>query len=300
LIKEAIQMSVENKIGGIFHLASSVEDMLFEQQYPSTQVHEVLRKITEFRCQGAFNLDKLTRGEGIMDEMAYFVVFSPVLSQITTPTVLEKICESRRRVGRHGLALHWGCNVDNGLMVEQMFAYDNIAELPTSYVVPSRVFSCLKIFETLLYKSFEPTVWSHYVPVDKYWIPETTSIMGTQYPYMTSPYTTTTTVVPQYKSLFEVLLTVLGVKDMTRIYGCESMITLGELGLDSVLALELKQLLETVYTTPLTLRDIQMLTLEKLRLIESRFPQGIFELYQPRPLNYLPRLRSVLVRKTVF
>lgn len=310
LIKEALAMSVENKIGGIFHLGSYVEDMLFEQQYPVTQVPEVLRKICEYRCQGAFNLDKLTRGEGIMDEAGYFVVFAPVLSreQLTTPTVLEKICESRRRFGRHGFALQWGCNVETGLPVEQMFGYDNIVEMPTtSYVVPSRVFNCLRIFESLLCKSFEPTMWSHYVPVEKYWIPETVCPMttyNTPYPYggVTGVCPSTYwTGVPTYKSLVELLFTVLGVKDINRIVGCESLVTLGELGLDSVLALELKQLFETIYMTPLSLRDIQMLTIEKLRMIESRYPQGIFELYQPRPLTWYPRLRSVIVpRKTIF
>lgn len=178
-------------------------------------------------------------------------------------------------------------------------------------------------------------MWSHYVPVEKYWIPETvcpytntTTTTTTPYPYGVTGYpygytgypgytgytgaytggytgaytgnftggvnTYNTTVVPTYKTLSELLLTVLGVKDLTRIVGCE---TLGELGLDSVLALELKQFLETVYTTPLALREIPLLTIEKLRMIESRFPHGIYELYQPRPYTYYPRLRSVIVRK---
>lgn len=147
LIKEAVQMSVEKKIGGIFHLGSCIEEILFEQQYPVSQVHEFLRKITEFRYQGAINLDKMTRAEGLMDETGYFVVFSPVLTTPTIPTLLEKICESRRRIGRHGLALHWGCNVETGLLVEKMFTYD-ITE--PFYAVPERVFTCLKLLETIL------------------------------------------------------------------------------------------------------------------------------------------------------
>lgn len=155
-------------------------------------------------------------------------------------------------------------------------------------------------------------MWSHYVPVEKYWIPETSTVCPmtttTPYPYggVTTGVTgvhpwTYWTGVPTYKSLVELLFTVMGVKDINRIVGCESLVTLGELGLDSVLALELKQLFETIYMTPLSLRDIQMLTIEKLRMIESRYPQGIFELYQPRPLTWYPRLRSVIVpRKTIF
>ena len=107
----------------------------------------------------------------------------------------------------------------------------------------------------------------------------------------------TTTVVPQYKSLVEVLLTVLGVRDINRI--CEQTVTLGELGLDTVLAQELRQLFEQVYQFPVQFREIPQLTVEKIRMIESRYPQGINELYLPRPLTYLPRLRSV-IRKTIF
>lgn len=298
LIKEACQLSVEQRIGGIFHLGSCVEDLLFEQQYPVSQVHEVLRKITELRCQGAINLDKLTRGEGIMDEMGYFVVFSPILapqsSLVTMPTVLETICESRRRVGRHALSLQWGCNVETGLAVEQMFGYDAIE--PT-YVVPERVFSCLRILENVLIKSVEPSLWSHYVPIEKYWSPIQSIVPGVGFPQTTYG---NSTVFPQFKSLVEVVLTVLGVKDINQFLGSQCMTTLGEFGLDNVLAMELKQVLEQFYQVPLSIRDIHQLTIEKLRLIESRYPQGIYELYQPRPLSFLPRLRSVIVPKTFF
>lgn len=139
-------------------------------------------------------------------------------------------------------------------------------------------------------------MWSHYVPVEKYWLPETTTTTtGVFQPTYVSSVCT-----PTYKSLVEIVLAVLGTKEISRLAGCESLITLGELGLDTLLATELKQLFEQVYSLPLTVRDIHALTLEKLRLIESRYPQGIFELYQPRPLTWLPRLRSVIVPKTLF
>jgi hypothetical protein len=311
LIKEALQMSVENKIGGIFHLASAVEDCLFEQQFPvgSAQVGEVLKKITEYRYQSAYLLDKLTRVEGIMDELAYFVVFSSAIKE--TSSLFEKICESRRRFGRHALSVNWGVpTIDNGLMLEQMFAYDNVVE-PLPYVLPNRIFSCLKIMENILLKTIvEPSVWSHYVPVDKYWQSEMypTVFNTTSSPMWSTPMTTSSPLMLQqqlpYKSLVEVLMTLLGVKEMSRLVGAESMITLGELGLDSVLAYELKQLFEHIYQFPVSVRDIHTMTIEKLRLIEAKFPYGIYELYQPRALTYLPRLRSVIptnyIRKTMF
>ena len=143
-------------------------------------------------------------------------------------------------------------------------------------------------------------MWSHFIPVEHYWMPEvyntTTTLPMIQTPYMKTMLPTTT-VVPQYKSLVEVLLTVLGVRDINRI--CEQTVTLGELGLDTVLAQELRQLFEQVYQFPVQIREIPHFTVEKIRMIESRYPQGINELYLPRPLTYLPRLRSV-IRKTIF
>jgi hypothetical protein len=143
-------------------------------------------------------------------------------------------------------------------------------------------------------------MWSHFIPVEHYWMPEvyntTTTLPMIHTPYMKTMLPTTT-VVPQYKSLVEVLLTVLGVRDINRI--CEQTVTLGELGLDTVLAQELRQLFEQVYQFPVQIREIPHFTVEKIRMIESRYPQGINELYLPRPLTYLPRLRSV-IRKTIF
>lgn len=153
-------------------------------------------------------------------------------------------------------------------------------------------------------------MWSHYVPVDKYWQSEmypTVYSTGTSPMWYNTPSMISSPVMMSqmpYKSLVEVLMTVLGVKDMSRLVGAESMITLGELGMDSVLAYELKQLFELIYQFPVSVRDIHAMTLEKLRFIESKYPYGIYELYQPRVLSYLPRLRSVIpttyFRKTMF
>ena len=148
----------------------------------------------------------------------------------------------------------------------------------------------------MLFVYLDPYVRSARTVLPDHWLPEVANTTTTlQTPYLQTPYYQT--VVPQYKSLVEVLLTVLGVRDINRI--CEQTVTLGELGLDTVLAQELRQLFEQVYQFPVQIREIPHFTVEKIRMIESRYPQGINELYLPRPLTYLPRLRSV-IRKTIF
>lgn len=226
-------------------------------------------------------MEKLTRE--IMHETGLFVVFSPVFNQ--TCSLVEKICETRRRYGKHALAVNFGVNTQNGLLVESMFAGENVEQWQT--VLPiHRVYPCLRIIESLLTKTtVEPTV---FVPVEKYWTQEKEIFVPQQQQRF----------VPTYKSLVELICTVLG-KPVTKFVGYENMITLGELGLESVVACELQQLFEQFYNMPLTVRDIYQLTLEKIRCIESRYPQGIYQLYQPYPTTFLPTLRSV-IRKTIF
>lgn len=83
-----------------------------------------------------------------MDEMSYFVVYSSFLTTMVTPTVIEKICESRRRFGKHALAIHLGCNIECGLLVEKMLSYELTHE--PCHLVLSRIFYCLKAMETLM------------------------------------------------------------------------------------------------------------------------------------------------------
>jgi hypothetical protein len=80
----------------------------------------------------------------------------------------------------------------------------------------------------------------------------------------------------QPKSLVEYILTILGVRDVQKILTNEY-ITLGELGLTNVLALEIKKVFEQIYSLPFTPVEIQQLTIKKIRSIEfCQNPSRVF------------------------
>jgi NADPH:quinone reductase-like Zn-dependent oxidoreductase/thioesterase domain-containing protein/acyl carrier protein len=256
LIKEAQKMSFDKKIGGIFHLAAVLEDGMFENQ-----TAERFRRVSDVKYQGALNLDKFTRIEGVMDDSAYFVVFSSVTSGRGNfgqtnygfaNSGMERICEFRRRDGKHALAIQWGAIGDVGLIVESTFGGDN--DTVVGGTVPQRISSCLKTLEHLLLKSTEPrdsAIWSTFVPAER---------MSSAGGFKSTPS-------QQQKSLVEMVANVLGLKDVKQ-WRNEQM-TLGEMGLDSLMSVEIKQILEQCFNLPLSTKEIQQLTMEKLKLIEQ-------------------------------
>jgi len=273
LIREAAQMSIENKIGGIFHLSGLWEDLPYEiqQTMQKVQIQQQLRKLVEgVRCLGAWNLDKCLRTECVMDDSAYFCVFVPVFGQQTvvptTYTTLEKICELRRREGKHVLTVQWGFNGELGLTTDYVFGGVESEEYPmvntTGIVtVPRRIVSCLRVLENLLIKSCEPrenAIYSSYVPIEK--------ILNQE---VYQPWT-------QPKSLVEYILTILGVRDVQKVL-CNEQITLGELGLTEVMCVEIKKVFEQIYSLPFTPVELQQLTIKKIRSIEiCQHPKRIF------------------------
>jgi len=245
----------EGKIGGIFHLAAVIDDGLFENQ-----TADRFRAVNEVKAKGAYNLDMFSRTEGIMDDSAFFVVFSSVtsgrgnLGQTSYGygnSAMERICEYRRRDNKHALAIQWGAIGDVGMIMESAFNGNN--ESVIGGTAPQRLQSCLKTLEMLLLKSAEPkdtAVWSSFVPAERTYTREFKEFAGQQTP----------------KSIIEVIANVLGLKDVKQ--WRNETISLGELGLDSLMNVEIKQVLEQTYNLPLTMRDIQQLTMEKLRVIE--------------------------------
>jgi acyl transferase domain-containing protein/NADPH:quinone reductase-like Zn-dependent oxidoreductase/thioesterase domain-containing protein/acyl carrier protein len=261
LIKEACQMSATKRIGGVFHLAAVLEDGLFENQ-----TAERFRIVNDVKYLGAYNLDKCTRMSEIMDPSAYFVVFSSVtsgrgnLGQTNygfANSSMERICEWRRREGRHALAIQWGAIGDVGLIAESQRFDAN--ETIVGGTVPQRIVECLKTLEHLMLKSCQPrdaaAIWSSFVPAERTTF-ETTSVRQQQ---------------NEKRVLVEMIANIMGIKDMKQ--WRNEKLTLVEMGLDSLMTVEIKQVLEQVFNMPLNNREIQQLTLEKLRLIQQSLEQ---------------------------
>jgi hypothetical protein len=294
LIREATQMSLEQKIGGVFHLSGLWEDMPYElqQTLQKIQIQQQLRQLVEgVRCLGAWNLDKCLRTERVMDDSALFCVFVPAFggSQALLPpthTTLEQICELRRREGKHVLTVQWGFNGERGLTTDYVFGAGAVEpEEQSSLTIPRRIQLCLAVLESLLAKSCEPrdtAIYSSYVPIEKILNQEVAA-----YPQ-------------QPKSLIERILAIVGVRDVQNALSNEQ-VTLGELGLSELDCIEIKKLLEQVYSLPLTPVEIQQLTIRKLRSLElSPYPtvqrlvsSGYASAQRIRGVNYLMPVRNI-------
>jgi len=133
-------------IGGVFHLALVLNDCLIENQ-----TYDKFQETIDSKTRTFQNMDKITRELSI--NLDYFVVFSSVScgkgnagqsNYGFANSVCERICESRRRDGLHGLAIQWGPIGDVGVLAET----DVVSSL--AGIVKQRINSCLDILDKLL------------------------------------------------------------------------------------------------------------------------------------------------------
>jgi len=132
-------------IGGIFHLALVLNDGLYENQ-----TIETFGQTCESKMNTFVNLDKLT--SRLYRDIDYFICFSSVscgrgnagqTNYGFANSVLERICESRRKDGFHGLAIQWGPIGDVGLLAD-----NEISSL--AGIVKQRILSCLDVLDQFL------------------------------------------------------------------------------------------------------------------------------------------------------
>lgn len=228
-------------IGGIFHLAMVLKDSLLENQTPATFEEVMAPKATS-----GLYLDQVSRKMNLTD-LDYFVCFSSISSGKGNPgqsnyglanSTLERICEKRRADGLHGLAIQWGALGDVGVVAELMGGNDiNIAG-----TIPQRLPS---IFDTLDKFLLTPyPVVSSIVLADK----RRSAATGKE-------------------SLLRVICHILGVKDHSKL---DPESTLSDLGLDSLMAVEIKQGLERDYNLVLSTQEIRGIKIKDIPGIEER------------------------------
>lgn len=240
LVSLALDMSPIHVIGGIFHLAMVLKDTLIQNM--SADDFEV---VFNPKVETFLHLDKVTRDLNL--NVDYFVGFSSVTSgkgnagqanYAYANSCLERICEKRRNYGHHALAIQWGAIGDVGVAYEMLGANDVIV----GGTIPQRIPSCLNTLSKLLCSPF--TVCFSVVPVNKNL--DTSGIRG---------------------DLVAAVLNVLGIKDQSKV---RDETTLGELGLDSLMAVEIRQYIERDYDISLSHQEIRSLTIAKIREINSK------------------------------
>lgn len=237
-------------VGAIFNLAVVLRDAFIENL-----TQEDFIKVCDPKVVGTQNLDRLSRK--LCPDIDWFVVFSSVScgrgvagqsNYGYANSVMERICEQRQKDGLPALAVQWGAVGDVGLFV-QTFGEDDCVVGGSR---PQRIISCLATLDTFLQKQQQYTIVSSYVPAEH--SERTKGTAGN-------------------KDLVANIGRILGLKDTSTL---SENLTLGELGMDSLMGVEVKQTLERDHELVLTIQELRQLSIQRLHEIgrsEATEPQ---------------------------
>ncbi|XP_030143528.4 fatty acid synthase [Taeniopygia guttata] len=239
LIGEALQLG---PVGGIFNLAVVLRDGMIENQTP-----ELFWEVNKPKYSGTLHLDWVTRKK--CPDLDYFVVFSSVScgrgnagqsNYGFANSTMERICEQRHHDGLPGLAIQWGAIGDVGILMKTMGNKDIVV----GGTLPQQMSSCLEVLDVFLNQPHP--VMSSFVLAEKVSVK---AEGGSQ------------------RDLVEAVAHILGVRDVSSL-NAES--SLADLGLDSLMGVEVRQTLERDYDIVMTMREIRLLTINKLRELSSK------------------------------
>ncbi|XP_039571793.1 fatty acid synthase [Passer montanus] len=239
LIEEALKLG---PVGGIFNLAVVLRDGMIENQTP-----ELFWEVNKPKYSGTLHLDWVTRKK--CPDLDYFVVFSSVScgrgnagqsNYGFANSTMERICEQRHHDGLPGLAIQWGAIGDVGILMKTMGNKDIVV----GGTIPQQMSSCLEVLDVFLNQPHP--VMSSFVLAEKVSVK---AEGGSQ------------------RDLVEAVAHILGVRDVSSL-NAES--SLADLGLDSLMGVEVRQTLERDYDIVMTMREIRLLTINKLRELSSK------------------------------
>ncbi|KAJ0060389.1 hypothetical protein NL108_010160, partial [Boleophthalmus pectinirostris] len=224
-------------VGGVFHLAMVLRDGMLENLTP-----QHFMEVNKPKYDGTLNLDSVTRKS--CPELSYFVVFSSVScgrgnagqsNYGYANSAMERVCEKRHRDGLPGLAVQWGAIGDVGVVLETMGDNDTVI----GGTLPQRITSCLEVLD--LFLCLGKPVTSSFVLAERMVVKGESGGQA---------------------DLVEAVAHILGVRDVNSL---NAEATLADLGLDSLMGVEVRQTLERDYDLVMSMRDIRQLTINKLR-----------------------------------
>ncbi|XP_037515436.1 fatty acid synthase [Rhipicephalus sanguineus] len=235
VIEEATAMG---PVGGIFILAVLLRDGLLENQ-----TAEAFETVFKIKIHGTRHLDKLSRE--MCPELDHFVAFSSLSAGMGNVgqtnygyanSAMERICELRAAQGLPGMAIQWGAIADVG-------AFHNVMgdDATIAGTTPQRISSCIALMDQFLNQRH--AVVSSCVKADL-----------------------STEDNSRKRGLVEVIARILGLKDPSRL---SAAVSLGELGMDSLMAVEVRQAIERHVSLTLSMKEIRQLTIDELRILSE-------------------------------
>ncbi|XP_059048223.1 fatty acid synthase-like [Achroia grisella] len=232
-------------VESIFNLAVVLKDSIFQNQTPETF------KIS-FRPKGlaTMHLDKLSRK--LCPTLKYFVLFSSLscghgntgqTNYGYSNSVMERICEIRRKVGLPALTIQWCAIADVGVLAEMQ---QDDKKLEVGGILQQSIASCLLHLDKML-KQDNTIVSSMVVPKKQ---------------AVETEIRTVTTAVSQ----------IIGIKNMQTM---SRQIPLAELGIDSMTALNIKNTLEFEFEIFLAVQEIRSMSFTRLDKISEALSNDI-------------------------
>ncbi|XP_015113123.1 fatty acid synthase [Diachasma alloeum] len=226
--------SKQAPVDAIYNLAVVLKDGLFENQTPKT-----FEEPFKAKAWSTKNLDKLSRR--MCPKLRHFVVFSSVscgrgnaglANYGMSNAIMERICEKRASESLPALAIQWGAIGDVGIVVDMQ---NNDEHVMMGGTLQQRIASCLHELDGFLNQKC-PVVASMVVTENRAGSSGCLNIADT-------------------------VLNIMGIKDLKSV-GVHT--SLAELGMDSMMAMEIKQTLEREFEIFLTAQNIRDLTFAKL------------------------------------
>lgn len=231
LLQEAAKLG---PVGGIFNLAVALRDGIFTNQTVEQFVQSFAPKAVATK-----HLDTASRT--LCPKLEHFVVFSSVscgrgnagqTNYGMANSVMERVIEARARDGLPAKAIQWGAVGEVGLVADM--AEDKI-DMEIGGTLQQRISSCLQELDTLL--TSKSAIVSSMVVAEK------RSGGGNE-------------------SLIDTVMNIMGIRDLKSV---SLGTTLSEMGMDSLMAVEIKQTLERDFELVLTPQDLRALTFQKLQ-----------------------------------
>lgn len=231
MIRDASKLG---SVAGIFNLAVALRDGVFQNQDP-----KMFEESLGPKANATKYLDEVSRK--LCPDLKHFVVFSSVScgrgnagqsNYGMANSIMERIMEQRAELGLPAKAIQWGAVGDVGLLAGLQ---EKNMEMTIGGTLPQGIVSCLEVLDNLLSVN-EPIVSSMVVAEKKSYDAKKGNIIDT-------------------------ILNVLSIRDRKTI----SMDTsLAQLGMDSLMGVEILQVLERDYDTVLTANEMRAMTLGQL------------------------------------
>ncbi|XP_052751981.1 fatty acid synthase-like isoform X2 [Galleria mellonella] len=233
--EEMLKMaSAMGPVEAIFNLAVVLKDSIFQNQ-----TAETFKTSFGPKALATMHLDKLSRI--LCPKLKNFVVFSSVscgrgnagqTNYGLSNSVMERICEIRKKQGLPALAVQWGAVGDVGLVAE---VRDEDVQRDIGGTLLQKISSCLLTLDKFLKQ--EAPIVSSIVVAEK-----TANSFGSGV-------------------IVNAVAEIMGIKDLKIV---SQQLSLAELGMDSMTAVEIKQTLEREFEVFLTAEEIRNLTFAKL------------------------------------